>query len=290
MMTQGECGDGSAGSMPRLREARTIVPAAADVPGGSRHEDSRILAAALPTALAVALITVGCSDDASEEARASFGGGPDNRRHASGGVFIGPDNVDQLEVAWEIDGIDGQTGTPLPVDGTLYFGDWTGTAHAVDSVTGEEVWASHPAATIFGSPVRVEDLVVVGVAGFEIVLPLQDFTFRGSVVGLDAATGEERWRVHTTEKDETSGAGLSVWSSPAVDVDRGAVYIGTGDTLEPPASPLADGILAIDYRTGEVLWSRQSTQGDVYNNYGTLGADGPDSDVGAAPNVSQGMA
>ncbi len=305
----------------------------------------------LAVVLAVGLIAAGCSDDDAVEAdgaaseRASttapprpgdptwdhFGGDPANTRHAAGEALVGPENVARLVPAWEIDGIDGQSGTPLLVDGTLYFGDWTGTARAVDPATGDEVWSNqitdgaylprgaaiddewvyfggfdatlraldretgevrwssrlddHPAATIFGSPVRVDDLVVVGVAGFEIVVPKEDYDFRGSVVGIDAATGEERWRLYTTGNDETSGAGVSVWSSPAVDAGRDAVYIGTGNTLEAPAAPLADGIMAIEHHSGELLWSRQFTAGDVYNNFRTGGADGPDADVGAAPNL-----
>lgn len=123
------------------------------------------------------------------------------------------------------------------------------------------------------------------VAGFEIFVGSDDYTFRGSVVGLDAETGEERWRVYTTAGDETSGSGVSVWSTPAVDTERGLAFVGTGNTYEEPTSPFADSIMAIDYSSGELAWSTQFTDPDVFNMAGAQGADGPDADVGAAPTL-----
>ena len=117
------------------------------------------------------------------------------------------------------------------------------------------------------------DIVVQPVAGFEIFIGADDYTFRGSVVGLDATTGEERWRAYMTA-DDTSGAGVSVWSTAAVDTERGMVFVGTGNTYEEPTSPFADSIVAIDYRSGEIVWSTQLTNPDVFNMAGANGADG----------------
>lgn len=61
-------------------------------------------------------------------------------------------------------------------------------------------------------------------------------------------------------------------------------FIGTGNTYEPPAAPLSDSLLAIDYRTGELVWHRQFTEGDVYTIFGQP-PQGPDADIGAAPNL-----
>ena len=49
----------------------------------------------------------------------------------------------------------------------------------------------------------------------------------------------------------TRGSGVGIWSTPAVDPGRGLLYVGTGNTSSEPTAPLADALLAIDYRTGE---------------------------------------
>jgi polyvinyl alcohol dehydrogenase (cytochrome) len=176
--------------------------------------------------------------------------------------------------------------SPLVTADRVYLGDAQGRLHALDRATGAVVWSErldpHPLTRIFSSPVLVDDLLVVGVASVELALPVSDFTFRGSVVGLDAATGAERWRLPTSSG--TDGAGVSVWSSAAVDRERGLAYIGTGQAYEAPAGPLSDSLLAIRYATGELAWSRQFTPDDVYTFFSPPPL-GPDADIGAAPNL-----
>lgn len=178
--------------------------------------------------------------------------------------------------------------SPLLHDGKIFIGDGLGEFHAVDMETHEVLWSvtldEHPATHIYSSAAAADGIVFVGVAGIELVMQLPDYTFRGSLVALDAETGAELWRVYMTEDDATSGAGVSVWSSVAVDEARGWVFIGTGNTYEAPASPRSDALLAIDYRDGTVQWERQFTPDDVYTIFG-MPPQGPDADVGAAPNL-----
>ena len=75
---------------------------------------------------------------------------------------------------------------------------------------------------------------------------------------------------------------MGIWSTPAVDSERGVLYVGTGNTYEEPTSALADSILALDERTGDVVWSTQFTNPDVF---AAGGGGGRDADVGAAPNL-----
>jgi polyvinyl alcohol dehydrogenase (cytochrome) len=133
---------------------------------------------------------------------------------------------------------------------------------------------------VSASPVVADGLVFQGVASGEVTFPQEDYTFTGSIGAYDAETGEEAWWFETTPGDETAGAGVGIWSTPAVDTERGVVYVGTGNTYEEPSAPLADSLLAIDYRTGELLWSTAFTSPDVFSA-GSPG--GPDADVGAAP-------
>ncbi|HZA00410.1 MAG TPA: PQQ-binding-like beta-propeller repeat protein [Acidimicrobiales bacterium] len=205
--------------------------------------------------------------------------------------------------AWDgaVRSVDVETGavewaTPLTagtIDGSvtvsgdrLYVGDADGELHALDRATGAVDWTAvldpHPNTQIYSSPVVVGDLVIIGVASTELAIPKSDYTFRGSVVALDATSGAEVWRTYVTNDDASGGAGGSVWSSAAVDARRGLLYIGTGQSYEEPASSLTDSLLALDIETGDIEWSRQFTEGDVFTFWNMAG---PDADIGAAPNL-----
>ena len=178
--------------------------------------------------------------------------------------------------------------SPLIYQSRIYIGDGLGDFHAVDAATGDALWSltldDHHATHIYSSAAAADDMVFIGVAGIELIETKPDYTFRGSLVALDATSGAELWRVYMTEDDATSGAGVSVWSSVAVDEARGWVFIGTGNTYEAPASPRSDSLIAIDYRAGSVQWVRQFTADDVYTIFQPP-PQGPDADVGAAPNL-----
>jgi polyvinyl alcohol dehydrogenase (cytochrome) len=59
-------------------------------------------------------------------------------------------------------------------------------------------------------------------------------------------------------------AGVSVWNTPVIDAKRQALYFGTGDSYTYPAAPTSDAILALDLRTGRLLWSYQVHPNDAY--------------------------
>jgi len=171
------------------------------------------------------------------------------------------------------------------VDEAAYVAD-NGNVYRLDKATGEQQWAAvtsdHPLAITPSSPIVVGDHVLQAVASGELMADLEDYSFSGFLASFDTETGEEQWRVMFTPDDETGGAGVGVWSTPSVDVDRGVAYIGTGNTYEPPASTLSDSIVAVDIATGAILWSKQFTYPDVWST-GNLG--GVDGDVGAGPNL-----
>jgi polyvinyl alcohol dehydrogenase (cytochrome) len=250
-----------------------------------------------------------------------------NSRANTAETTIAPDNVGHLAPLWHVDRLSGVTSTPAVVDGTVYFGDWSGSFHGLRTTDGTEIWSrdlgspirpsplvagdrvytpvsdgtlyalnrdtgdvvwstlfdSQPFTSIDSSPALAGDTIVIGVEAFEQAFNKPDYSFRGNIVGLDAATGQERWRVYTTENDATSGAGGSVWSSAAVDDTRTLVFIGTGQAYEEPAGPRTDSLIAIRYDTGEVAWVHQFTADDVFTIAG--GGSGPDADVGASPNL-----
>ena len=105
-------------------------------------------------------------------------------------------------------------------------------------------------------------------------------TFRGEILALDKNTGTELWR--TLVQETQYGAGVSIWSTPAIDTGRGRMYVGTGNAYKSPAGPHSDSLLSLDYSNGDLLWSDQYEAGD---NFSLDATSDPDWDIGASPNL-----
>ena len=167
-----------------------------------------------------------------------------------------------------------------------FFGDTNGFVYAVKVADGSLVWkvqpGAHPAARITGSPLLVGDRLYVPISSGEegaSADPLYPCcTFRGSVVALDAATGNQIWRAYTiadVPKPTRKGpqgvqywgpSGAAVWSSPTADLKRHAIYVATGNNYSDPPTATSDSVIAFDIRTGKKLWSRQFTAKDMWNS------------------------
>lgn len=202
-----------------------------------------------------------------------------------------------------------------PVSGrpTAFFGDLRGTMYAVNAATGELLWKKkldeHSAARITGSAVPYNGRLYVGIASGEEGTGAQASygccTFRGSVVALDAATGERVWQTFTIpEAASPQGknkagvqlfgpAGAAVWSAPTIDPATRSLYIGTGDGYTFPAAPTTDAIMALDLDTGAVKWVNQVMPGDAWTmacgSKDTTNCPekaGPDHDFGQSPIVA----
>jgi polyvinyl alcohol dehydrogenase (cytochrome) len=204
----------------------------------------------------------------------------------------------------------GQAGAPSG-RWTAYFGDQTSNVYALDALTGELLWKRRvddfPGATMTAAPTLAGGSLYVGTASAEEVIganaKYECCKFRGGVAALDAATGEVRWKSFTIPEEPKpvrknkmgvqlwgpSGAG--VWSSPTVDLERGVVYVTTGDSYSDPAAATSDAFLAFDIKTGKLLWSRQTTPGDAFNiacglpealRINCPEANGPDVDFGSS--------
>jgi polyvinyl alcohol dehydrogenase (cytochrome) len=191
-----------------------------------------------------------------------------------------------------------------------FFGDARGNAYGVEAATGRLLWKtrveSFPTARITGSPVFHNGRLYVPVASSEEgagSLPAYECCrFRGSIVALDAASGAQIWKTYTiaeeprpTRKNRIGTqlwgpSGAPVWSSPAVDVKRNALYVTTGDNYSDPATGTSDAFMAMDLDSGKVLWVRQTTADDAYVSACRLPdktncpeAKGPDFDFAASP-------
>ena len=168
----------------------------------------------------------------------------------------------------------------------VFFADAGANVYAVDAQTGTLMWrvrpATHFATIATAAPRYYNGLVYQSFASFEEVMggdpKYQCCTFRGSVVALDATTGERQWQTFTiqdlpaktqmsptgTQQFGPSGAG--VWSTPTIDERLAALYVATGDNYSDPPTNTSDAVLALDLKTGKLLWSTQLTPDDAYNN------------------------
>lgn len=205
----------------------------------------------------------------------------------------------------------GPVQTKGPAKFAAYFGDIRGNVYGLDATTGKLLWQTkvedHPVARITGAPKLDGDRLYVPVASMEEGAggspSYPCCTFRGSVAALDSNTGKIVWKTYTiTEELKPSRknskgtqlwgpSGGGVWDSPTLDPKRHALYIGTGDAYTGPAPATTDAVMALDMRTGKVLWSVQDTPNDTWittcwppkisENCPT--PLGPDYDFGASP-------
>jgi polyvinyl alcohol dehydrogenase (cytochrome) len=191
----------------------------------------------------------------------------------------------------------------------LLFGDLTGWFYALNAADGAEQWKKRPepheAVRLSAPPLVRDGIALVPVASWEETRTLNTeyecCTFRGSLVALRVTDGAEVWRTYTIPRPpEVSGktsagviirgpSGVGVWGSPAVDEGRGRIYIGTGNNYSEPATDTSDAVMALDLKTGRIIWSRQAQSGDVFNAACAAvvktpqcpASDGPDFDFGA---------
>src|SRR5277367_361009 len=190
-----------------------------------------------------------------------------------------------------------------------YFADIRANVYAADAATGALVWEvnvdEHPTSTVTGTPKVHGGVIFVPLTTTEDVSAADPkyecCKTSGGLIALDAANGKQIWRTDTISEPvrqrgvnsigvpKWGPSGAGVWSSPTLDLQRNVVYVTTGDNHSKPASLSSDAILAIDMKTGALLWSRQFTAEDAFN-VGCLVADkancpqpqGPDQDFGAS--------
>ncbi len=182
--------------------------------------------------------------------------------------------------------------------GKLYFGGGR-TLYSLDAATGKLIWKhvfcgnpddpnceadENDPAQIFSSAVVAGGLVVVGISvdGAD--------GYRGGIVAVDAASGELKWRFEVDPILDANGnpaldaqgnaqGGVNrgcgdVWSSGAVDAARGLIFFGTADCQSGADLPYHEAVLALELRTGKVVW--------VYRPHAS---DTCDFDFGASANL-----
>jgi len=180
-------------------------------------------------------------------------------------------------------------------EGLVYVAALDGVLYALDAATGKVVWKASTfiddgrARASTGAPQIAGDVVVIGHGGAE-------YDARGYISAYDLKTGEFRWRFFTVPGDPSRpyehpeleeaaktwdpksrwdmGGGGTVWDAMAYDAELNLLYVGTGNSTPYPRAIRSPGggdnlyvcsILAIDPRTGRLVWHYQETPGDQWD-------------------------
>ncbi len=179
---------------------------------------------------------------------------------------ITPDNVASLTPKWlfqhgVIDGVSNQT-TPIIVDGTMYVTDPRGSVYALDALDGHLLWTYDVTRLLGGG--RREGYIFrhrgVAYDGGVVYTAAGSFMF-----ALDAITGEPMEGfgdngqapvildvLHLKNPEIETAISAGYWFTTAPQVYNGVIYVGTTRS----ESHIAGGyVLAIDSKSGEVLWN-----------------------------------
>ena len=192
---------------------------------------------------------------------------------------------------------------PIGKTHALVFTDLTGWAYGLEAETGRQLWKKkpeeHESTRLTGTAAVYNGVVFIPAASWEETRSSNpDYrccTFRGSVTALRAKDGTQVWKTYTIRETPKplraadgfvgtwgpSGAG--VWGSPTLDAKRGLLYVTTGDNFSSPATDMSDAVLAMEIKTGRIVWFKQVTPGDIFSGACTGGkCPGPDHDFGSS--------
>ena len=168
---------------------------------------------------------------------------------------------------------------------SLVFADQIGWVYSLDASTGKQLWRrrieDHEATRLTGSPVADAGVVYIPAASWEETRSLDPqyacCTFRGSLTALRVSDGSQVWKTFMIDPPKRTGAtrigtptfgpsGAGIWSAATIDAFRGVLYVTTGDNYSQPATKTSDAVMALQIKTGKIVWSQQVLPGDAYNS------------------------
>lgn len=171
---------------------------------------------------------------------------------------INTENVGELGLVWSHDmqSRRGVEATPIVVDGVMYVtGSWS-IVHALDAVTGEELWVYDPEVPREYAHKGCCDVVNRGVAIYEGTVFVG--AYDGYLHAIDAATGAQVWKTDTIENREMS---YTITGAPRV-ID-GRVIIGNGGA----EFGVRGYVSAYDAKSGAMDWRWYVVPGDPAEGY-----------------------
>jgi alcohol dehydrogenase (cytochrome c) len=166
--------------------------------------------------------------------------------------------------------------------GTLVRGTADGYLIALDMADGSLLW-SQPIASAAGGqyfsmpPLIYGDLIIAGPSG-------ADFGAKNWIGAFKLASGEPVWKFNLVPDPGEPGAetwesaeslkhgGGSLWTPLSLDTKVGIVYLPVGNPapdfygeIRPGANLYTDSLVALDAKTGKLLWYRQFIPHDVHD-------------------------
>jgi len=200
----------------------------------------------------------------------SFGFDDANSRYNRAETQIGSDNVPCLEILWSIDDLGGVSGTPVVVDGVVYFGDWNGALHAVEAESGAVVWEEQITTERVSREVLTETSITATalVTDTRVFVPDMDAILHAR----DRATGSEIW---TVEVDDQSYA--AIFSTPLLIDNMIIVAVGGNNSFY---EFLQGSVVALDADTGIELWRLSMTDENSDLRTGVWTSAAVDRDLG----------
>jgi PQQ-dependent dehydrogenase (methanol/ethanol family) len=148
---------------------------------------------------------------------------------------------------------------------------------ALQAATGEKLWSTRVSDAKLGYsessvPTYWNGMLFVGSAG-------SDSGLRGFVAAYDAHTGKQLWRFYTVPASgqgwnpaQGEHGGGDVWMPPTIDTRSGILYIATGNpspdfvnAMRQGCDPYVDATVALDARTGKLLWWHSQACPDVWD-------------------------
>jgi alcohol dehydrogenase (cytochrome c) len=167
-------------------------------------------------------------------------------------------------------------------DGKLVRGTADGYLIGLDMASGSLLW-SQPIASFAGGqylsmpPLIFGDLIIVGPSG-------ADFGAKNWIGAFKLETGEPVWKFNLIPDAGEPGAetwqnpeslkhgGGSLWTPVSLDAKAGIVYLPVGNPapdfygeLRPGANLYTDSLVALDAKTGKLLWYQQFIPHDVHD-------------------------
>ena len=167
-------------------------------------------------------------------------------------------------------------------DGKLVRGTADGYLISLDMADGSFLW-SQPIASAAGGqylsmpPLIFEDLIIVGPSG-------ADFGAKNWIGAFKLETGEPVWKFNLVPDPGELGAetwenpkslkhgGGSLWTPLSLDVKAGIVYLPVGNPapdfygeIRPGANLYTNSLVALDVKTGKLLWYKQFIPHDVHD-------------------------
>ncbi len=178
----------------------------------------------------------------------------------------------------------------------VIIGDLAGFVYGLNKKTGAIDWQvrpnEHPWAAVYGSATPVGKYVAIGFSSNEWFAPAAYpgypcCSFRGSVALIDPKNGEVVWqRSLISDAESAAGSsGVPVWSTPTYDPKLDLLFVTTGNNYTDPSTGLSDSIIALDPRTGAIVWANQRYANDSWNIAFPPFPPHPDYDIGDSPQI-----